>query len=211
MDSGYGGSSSRGWKAGEDSYVPSVGGGGTPRSRPSEDEYAPRRSKDANTGVGRSSEDAYASSVSSSGRKASQDTTTTVIRRSEDMECPDSASEYRKSPVGGLSTRLRGVVDDADDAAGSAGGGGGARSGDDYYDTLSLGRVGVASDRSGGVGSRFGGGGSGRGSALGVGIVGAVTTTSAGAEDQEKLRREYEYRIATTQTRIEGLERENHQ
>jgi hypothetical protein len=67
-----------------------------------------------------------------------------------------------------------------------------------------------------GVGSRFGGG-SRTGRALDMCIIniGANTNTSAGgtgagatgdAEDQEKLLQDYEYKIATMQTRITGLE-----
>jgi protein SPA2 len=119
----------------------------------------------------------------------------------------DSASDYPKSPFGGLSglsARLRGVDED-DDAVVVGGGGGEPRSaGEDYYDKMSLGRASVASDRSAGVTSRFGnigGGGSGRGSALGGG----------GGEEQqqqEKLKRDYEYKIATMQSKIAGLERD---
>ena len=81
------------------------------------------------------------------------------------------------------------------------------RSGDDYYDKMSLGRASVASDRSG-MGSRFGvnGTGSGRGSALGVAVGGGAG--GASGEEQEKLRRDYEYKIATMQSRIAGLERD---
>ena len=81
-------------KAGEDAYVPSIGEL-APERRPSEDdsedEYAPRRGESAYTGVGRSSEDTYAPSVSS-GRTASQDTTT-VSCRSEDREQMDMDAE----------------------------------------------------------------------------------------------------------------------
>ena len=62
---------------------------------------------------------------------------------------------------------------------------GGARS-DDYYDKISFGRVSVASDRS----ARGG------------------RVSAAPNEDGEKMRRDYEYRIATMQGRITGLERE---
>lgn len=109
---------------------------------------------------------------------------------------PDSASEYpspaspRSPPAGlsGLSARLmKGMEEDEDD------GGPGGRSGDDYYDKMSFGRASVNSDRDRGVG----GGGtrmpSGRASV---------------AEDQEKMRREYEYKIATMQTQITTLQRD---
>jgi hypothetical protein len=64
-------------------------------------------------------------------------------------------------------------------------GGGGERSGDDYYDKLSLERASVASDQSRGAGSRFSGGGSGSGSALSMGIVGGVGVGGAGGAEEQ--------------------------
>ena len=64
---------------------------------------------------------------------------------------------------------------------------GGARS-DDYYDKMSFGRASVASDRSARV------------------VGGRVST--APNDDSEKMRRDYEFRIATMQNRIASLERE---
>ncbi|KAH8087889.1 hypothetical protein BXZ70DRAFT_540058 [Cristinia sonorae] len=96
-----------------------------------------------------------------------------------------------RSPVGGLaglSARLQANsndVDDDDDGGRSSAAGG--RSGDDYYDKMSYGRTSVTSDRSGGRGG-------GRASASG--------------DDHQKIRRDYEYKIATMQTKIAGLERE---
>ena len=118
---------------------------------------------------------------------------------------PESASEYQKSPLAlgglsGLSARLR---EEEEDLVGEAG-----RSGEEYYDKMSLGRASVASDRSGG---RYGGG-SGRGSALGAGLggggVGVGLGGVGGGGEEEKMRRDYEYKIATMQSRIAGLERD---
>lgn len=106
-----------------------------------------------------------------------------------DGEGPESASDYR-SPLGGLSglsARLRGVEVDEDD-------GGGARSGDDYYDKMSLGRASVQSDRSNGN--------------TGITSRMAAGRASTGGDEQERLRRDYEYKIATMQSRIAGLERD---
>lgn len=108
----------------------------------------------------------------------------------------DSASDYpsplspRSPPAGlsGLSARLKGVDDDEDDGATSGHGG---RSGDDSYDKLSYGRSSVNSDRSvGGIGSRVAGG------------------RASVSDDQEKMRRDYEYKIATMQTQITNLQRD---
>ncbi|KAI0941809.1 hypothetical protein AcW1_003600 [Taiwanofungus camphoratus] len=90
--------------------------------------------------------------------------------------------------LSGLSARLQAVEGDEDESAA-------ARSGEDYFDKLSFGRASVASDRStgaAGIGSRMLAGG----------------RTSVGGEEQERLRRDYEFKIATMQTRITGLERD---
>ncbi|EGO00874.1 hypothetical protein SERLA73DRAFT_87202 [Serpula lacrymans var. lacrymans S7.3] len=95
-----------------------------------------------------------------------------------------------RSPLGGLnglSARLRGVDVDEDDN-------GGARSGEDYFDKVSLGRTSITSDRSAGA--------SGMGSRLFSGRM------SVGGEEHERLRRDYEYKIATMQSRITSLERD---
>ncbi|KAF8971065.1 hypothetical protein BDZ97DRAFT_1724181 [Flammula alnicola] len=109
-----------------------------------------------------------------------------------DTEPPDSASEYasptmpRSPPAGlmGLSARLKGAEDDDDAVPGN-------RSGDDLYDKY--GRSSVDSTRSAG--------GNGMGSRL---INGRVSTS----EDTEKMRRDYEYKIATMQTQITTLQRD---
>lgn len=92
------------------------------------------------------------------------------------------------SGLSGLSARLKAVDDDDDGQSGA-----GARSGDDYFDKLSYGRASVASDRSAGgaIGSRLMNG-----------------RMSVGGEDGEKIRRDYEFRIATMQTRIATIERD---
>lgn len=103
---------------------------------------------------------------------------------------PDSASEYASpltpnSPavgLSGLSARLK--ADDDDDIPS-------ARSGDDYYDKASYGRNSANSDRSlNGYSNRMGGG------------------RSSVPEDNEKMRRDYEFRIATMQTQISNLQRD---
>ena len=104
---------------------------------------------------------------------------------------PDSASDYpsplspRSPPAGlsGLSARLK-VMEDEDDESGIS------RNADDYYDKF--GRSSVNSDRSanGPVGSRV------------------VQGRTSLAEEQEKLRREYEFKIATLQGQISNLQRD---
>ncbi|KAF8629906.1 hypothetical protein AX15_003258 [Amanita polypyramis BW_CC] len=103
---------------------------------------------------------------------------------------PDSASDYPSPmsplspPVGlsGLSARLKGMEDDDDEVA--------IPRGDDYHDKF--GRSSVNSDRSasGGAGSRT--------------LPGWASAT----EEQEKLRRDYEYKIATLQGQISSLQRD---
>ena len=83
--------------------------------------------------------------------------------------------------LNGLSARLRSVQSEDDDM-------GDVRS--DEYDKISLGRVSVTSDRSIG-GSKVPGG-----------------QTSVTGEEQERLRRDYEFKIATMQSRIISLERD---
>ncbi|KAF8160871.1 hypothetical protein B0H34DRAFT_765957 [Crassisporium funariophilum] len=102
---------------------------------------------------------------------------------------PDSASDYpspmsSRSPpagLGGLSARLKGVEDDDDIVAGN-------RSGDDLYDKY--GRSSVDSSRSIGNNARM------------------MSGRASVSEDQEKLRRDYEYKIATMQSQITNLQRD---
>ena len=104
---------------------------------------------------------------------------------------PDSASDYpsplspRSPPAGlsGLSARLK-VMEDEDDDVGIS------RNGEDYYDKF--GRSSVNSDRS----------------ASGPAGTRAVQGRTSLAEEQEKLRREYEFKIATLQGQISNLQRD---
>ena len=104
---------------------------------------------------------------------------------------PDSASDYpsplspRSPPAGlsGLSARLK-VMEDEDDDVGIS------RNGEDYYDKF--GRSSVNSDRS----------------ASGPAATRAVQGRTNLAEEQEKLRREYEFKIATLQGQISNLQRD---
>ncbi|KAH9846801.1 hypothetical protein C2E23DRAFT_851461 [Lenzites betulinus] len=99
----------------------------------------------------------------------------------------------RSPPVGGLGG-LSGLSARLQAADGEEDEGPGGRSGDDYYDRMSYGRQSAASDRSGGaagIGSRMLGG-----------------RASVTGEEQERMRRDYEFKIATMQTRITGLERD---
>lgn len=138
------------------------------------------------------------------GRDARESGSTTVDERERSRETSgdagrltdgemDSASEYpsplspRSPPAGlsGLSARLQEVGDD--DEGGASGTGG--RSGDDYYDKF--GRSSVNSDRS-----------------IGNGMVARMTGRTSLSEDQEKMKRDYEYKIATMQTQITNLQRD---
>ncbi|KAH7883156.1 hypothetical protein F5I97DRAFT_1939003 [Phlebopus sp. FC_14] len=111
-------------------------------------------------------------------------------RRVRDLDDDLGADDGSMGGLSGLSARLRGQVnmDDDDDD------GGGGRSGEDYFDKVSLGRASVTSDRSiGGVG-------------LSSRAIGG--RASAGGDEHERLRREYEFKIATMQSRIAMLERD---
>ncbi|KAF8813736.1 hypothetical protein BYT27DRAFT_7180495 [Phlegmacium glaucopus] len=113
------------------------------------------------------------------------------IGRDGDNE-PDSASEYpspmsSRSPLvglSGLSARLKGVEDDDELVAGN-------KSGDEVYDKY--GRSSVEAIRSTGN------------NAPNARMMNVRTTVP---EDQEKLRRDYEYKIATMQTQITNLQRD---
>ena len=103
---------------------------------------------------------------------------------------PDSASDYPsslspRSPPGGLnglSARLRGVDDEDDEGVAS-------RSGDDFFDKSTYGRTSAASERSTGISAR---------------LNGRASVT----DDTEKIRRDYEYKIATMQSQISNLQRD---
>ena len=106
----------------------------------------------------------------------------------EDIEVPYGRSESTPEDgdgeadevESGLGSLARRLAQDPDTD-------GGARS-DDYYDKISFGRASVASDRS-------------------ARVVGG-RASAAPNEDGEKMRRDYEFRIATMQSRIASLERE---
>ncbi|KAI0629097.1 hypothetical protein C8Q77DRAFT_1145039 [Trametes polyzona] len=130
-----------------------------------------------------------------------RDRTRSVERRPGPTSDSEREADFspRSPPTGGLgglsglSARLQASAEGDEDE------GTGARSNDDYYDRMSYGRQSAASDRSAGatgIGSRMlnGGGGGGR--------------TSVAGEEAERMRREYEFKIATMQTRITGLERD---
>lgn len=98
----------------------------------------------------------------------------------------DAEDEFR-SPAGGLgglsglTARLQ-AEDDEDEGALS-----GNRSAEDYYDKMSFGRASVTSDRS--AGARGG-------------------RASVPGEEGERIRRDYEFKVATMQSRITNLERD---
>lgn len=138
------------------------------------------------------------------GRDARESGSTTIDERERSREASgdtgrltdgelDNASDFpsplspRSPPAGlsGLSARLKGVEAEDDEAGILVIGG---RSGDDYYDKY--GRSSVNSDHSisGGSGTRM--------------LAGRAT------EDQEKMRRDYEFRIATMQSQITSLQRD---
>lgn len=99
------------------------------------------------------------------------------------------------SGLSGLTARLRDRAADEEEEDWS---GTGRSGGEDYFDKMSLGRASVASDRSAGAGQA-------RSSANMN--SGRLSKTGGSMENTEALRREYEYKIATMQSRITGLER----
>ncbi|KZT04794.1 uncharacterized protein LAESUDRAFT_727653 [Laetiporus sulphureus 93-53] len=199
IDSGYGPSPSSARRPSEDNYN---------RRRPSQDDYAQRR---------RPSQDMYRQGDR---RRPSQDTT---ARRSEDRRRPSESSESNAQsatagmgmiipnkstiaeedievPYGRESTamddRTHASDDEDDERRGLSGlsarlqaveGEEEARSGDDYFDKMSFGRASVTSDRS---------------------ARGLNGRTSVAGEEQERMRRDYEYKVATMQKRITMLERD---
>jgi hypothetical protein len=162
------------------------------RRKPSQDTTATVRSQQQDLGRRPS----VASGTDSTGTTNAQSATVTsgiiIPNKStiaeEDIEVPYGRSESvpddgdgeTDEVEGGLGALARRLGQDPDTD-------GGARS-DDYYDKISFGRASVASDRSArGIGGR---------------------ASAAPNEDSEKMRREYEFRIATMQGRIVTLERE---
>ncbi|KAI9449387.1 hypothetical protein F5148DRAFT_1247904 [Russula earlei] len=165
------------------------------------DPYAPSRRKPSQDTTPRSQQldqgrrPSVASGSDSTGTTNAQSATVTsgiiIPNKStiaeEDIEVPYGRSESAPEDgdgetdevEGGLGALVRRLGQDPDTD-------GGARS-DDYFDKISFGRASVASDRSArGVGGR---------------------ASAAPNEDGEKMRREYEFRIATMQSRIVNLER----
>lgn len=131
------------------------------------------------------------------GREARESGVTTIDERVGDRELggdsepPDSASDYpspatARSPpsLGGLNARLKGVEDEDDLVPGN-------RSGDDFYDKY--GRSSVDSTRSAG------------GNPITSRLIGSRSSNS---EETEKMRRDYEYKIATMQTQITNFQRD---
>ena len=211
----------------EDRERPPSGG---PRPRRSQDDYNPpvvgRRGDDPYGEVG-TNEPLFERDPYTSRRKASQDTTATARSQQQDLNRRPSvasgsdstgtnaqsatvtsgiiipnkstiAEEDIEVPYG----RSQSTPEDGDGEPDEVEGGlgalarrlgqdpdtdGGARS-DDYYDKISFGRASVASDRS---------------ARVVTGRASAVTN-----EDGEKVRRDYEFRIAKMQSRIVTLERE---
>ena len=111
-----------------------------------------------------------------------------------------SSSRSAQPEVGGLSGlsarfRDRALEDEDEEWSGQG------RSGEEYYDKMSFGRASVASDRSTGPVS-----GSRTSASLNTGRMSRSGGTMG--EDVESLRREYEYKIATMQSRLTALERQ---
>ncbi|SRR6266851_5496487 len=169
-----------------DPYPPS-------RRKPSQDASATARSPQQDTGRRPS----VASDTTGTSNAQSATVTSGIIipnkstMAEEDIEVPygraESAPEDGDGETdqveGGLGALARRLVQDRQDPDTD----GGARS-DDYYDKISFGRTSVASDRSA------------------RGFTGRAST--APNEEGEKMRRDYEFRIAKMQSRIVNLERE---
>lgn len=138
------------------------------------------------------------------GRELRDSTSTAVDERDRSREqsrgnTDIEADDIPHSPPGvgglsGLSARLQSVNNEDDDNNGNKS--------EDYFDKMSFGRASVASDRSGGMG-------------IVAGVAGAAAAasrmggrSSVGGEEGERIRREYEFKVATMQSRITGLERD---
>jgi protein SPA2 len=162
------------------------------RRKPSQDTTAPSRSQQQDL-ARRPSVASGTDSTSTANAQSATATSGIIIPNKstiaeEDIEVPYGRSESAPEDgdgetdevEGGLGALARRLGQDPDTD-------GGARS-DEYYDKMSFGRASVASDRS----TRLAGG----------------RASAALNEDHERIRRDYEFRIATMQTRIAGLERE---
>ncbi|KAI6131244.1 hypothetical protein EDD17DRAFT_639635 [Pisolithus thermaeus] len=127
------------------------------------------------------------------GREIRDSSIATIDDRSQELgkevdgdAATDGENDTSLLGLSGLSARLKSQGDLDDD---------GVRSGDDYFDKVSLGRASVTSDRSAGGaayhGSRAMGG-----------------RASVGGDEAERLRRDYEFKIVAMQNRIATLERD---
>ena len=197
-DSGYGGS------------TPGASTGDTySRRKPSQDIYAgsDRRRPSQDTTLGRRPSESASVTSGGDAQSATAGMGMIIPNKStiaeEEIEVPygrDSNMTARNRNGGGLSDSERDQEDDLSPRSPPERALGGlsglsarlqqADDGEDYYDRASFGRQSVASDRSAGGGSKTLGG----------------RTSVAG--DEERVRREYEFKIATMQKRIAGLERD---
>jgi hypothetical protein len=114
------------------------------------------------------------------GRQVRDSGSTAMDDRERSQERDTDGEHDVMSPAIGLSGLSARFKQDDDDTSGGVRSGS-TMGGDDYYDKISFGRVSVASDRS---------------------------TSKMGGDDEDRLRREYEFKIATMQNRIAGLERD---
>ncbi|KAI1787840.1 hypothetical protein LXA43DRAFT_1027709 [Ganoderma leucocontextum] len=212
-DSGYGGSTpgtsggdaySR-RKPSQDIYT------GSDRRRPSQDIYtgSDRRRPSQDTTLGRRPSESASVTSGGDAQSATAGMGMIIPNKStiaeEDIEVPygrDSNMTARnRNGGGGLSDSERDLEDDLSPRSPPERGLGGlsglsarlqqADEGDDYYDRASYGRQSVTSDRSAGGSKMLAGGG-----------------MSSVAGDDDRVRKEYEFKIATMQTRITGLERD---
>ncbi|EJF55728.1 hypothetical protein DICSQDRAFT_130488 [Dichomitus squalens LYAD-421 SS1] len=197
-DSGYGGS------------TPGASTGDTySRRKPSQDIYSgsDRRRPSQDTTLGRRPSESASVTSGGDAQSATAGMGMIIPNKStiaeEEIEVPygrDSNMTARNRNGGGLSDSERDLEDDVSPRSPPERALGGlsglsarlqqADDGEDYYDRASYGRQSVASDRSAGGGSKALGG-----------------RTSVAGED-ERMRREYEFKIATMQKRIAGLERD---
>jgi protein SPA2 len=113
------------------------------------------------------------------GRQVRDSGSTAIDDRERSHEHDTDGEHDRISPGIGLSGLSARFKQDDDESAGGARSG--STAGDDYFDKMSFGRASVASDRS---------------------------TSKMAGDDEDRLRRDYEYKIATMQNRIATLERD---
>ncbi|KAI6115974.1 hypothetical protein F5141DRAFT_1100060 [Pisolithus sp. B1] len=127
------------------------------------------------------------------GREIRDSSIATIDDRSQELgkdvdgdAATDGENDTSLLGLSGLSARLKSQGDLDDD---------GVRSGDDYFDKVSLGRASVTSDRSAGGAAYHGS------KAMGG-------RASVGGDEAERLRRDYEFKIVAMQNRIATLERD---